>query len=229
MMLSYSNYCTIRQKVRCFAVRVLIFSGGNLNTWALSSIKEEDYIIGVDRGAYFLFSHGIEMDIAIGDFDSVTKDEKERIVANAKEMISCDAFNKNETDTEMAFNFSLNKQPQEIVLFGVLGTRFDHSIANIQLLYSGLNAGIDCKIVDERNEIQLVTSQLVIHKNRFKNVSLLPLTFEVSGVTLDGFIYPLTDATIRIGESIGISNKLKDEIGKITVESGVLQVIKSND
>ncbi|MEC1717624.1 thiamine diphosphokinase [Schinkia azotoformans] len=210
-------------------MRVLIFSGGNLNTWALSSIKEEDYIIGVDRGAYFLYSNGIEMDCAIGDFDSVTKAEKERIVAKTKEIISCDAINKNETDTEMAFNFALNKQPKEILLFGVLGTRFDHSIANIQLLYSGLDAGIDCKIVDERNEIQLVNSQLVIHKNRFKNVSLLPLTFEVSGITLEGFNYPLTDATIRIGESLGISNILNGEIGKITIKSGILQVIKSND
>lgn len=210
-------------------MRVLIFSGGNLNTWTLSSIKEEDYIIGVDRGAYFLYSNGIEMDCAIGDFDSVTKAEKERIVAKTKEIISCDAINKNETDTEMAFNFALNKQPKEILLFGVLGTRFDHSIANIQLLYSGLDAGIDCKIVDERNEIQLVNSQLVIHKNRFKNVSLLPLTFEVSGITLEGFNYPLTDATIRIGESIGISNILNGEIGKITIKSGILQVIKSND
>lgn len=210
-------------------MRVLIFSGGTLNTWALSNIKEEDYIIGVDRGAYFLYSNGIEMDIAIGDFDSVTKDEKERILANTKEMISCDSFDKNETDTEMAFNFALNKQPKEILLFGVLGTRFDHSIANIQLLYSGLKAGIDCKIVDEWNEIQLVNSQLAIYKNRFKNVSLLPLTFEVSGITLEGFVYPLSDATIRIGESIGISNILKGEIGKITVKSGILQVIKSND
>lgn len=210
-------------------MRVLIFSGGNLNTWALSSIKEEDFIIGVDRGAYFLYCNGIEMDSAIGDFDSVTKGEKERIVAKTKEIISCDAFDKNETDTEMAFNFALKKQPEEILLFGVLGTRFDHSIANIQLLYSGLEAGIDCKIVDERNEIQLVNSQLVIHQNRFKNVSLLPLTFEVSGITLEGFTYPLTDATIRIGESIGISNILKGEIGKISVKSGILQVIKSND
>lgn len=210
-------------------MRVLIFSGGNLNTWALSYIKEEDYIIGVDRGAYFLYLHGIEMDIAIGDFDSVTKDEKEQITANAKEIISCDAFDKNETDTEMAYNFALHKQPREILLFGVLGTRFDHSIANIQLLFSGLKAGIDCKIVDEWNEIQLVNSQLVIHKNRFKNVSLLPLTSEVKGITLEGFIYPLTDATIKIGESIGISNILMGEIGKITIKSGILLVIKSND
>lgn len=210
-------------------MRVLIFSGGNLNTWALSSIKEEDYIIGVDRGAYFLCLNGIEMDIAIGDFDSVTNDEKGHITSNTKEIISCDAFDKNESDTEMAFNYALKKQPNEILLFGVLGTRFDHSIANIQLLYSGLAAGIDCKIVDEWNEIQLVSSQLVIHKNRFNNVSLLPLTSEVNGITLEGFLYPLTDATIRIGESIGISNILKGEVGKITVKSGILQVIKSND
>lgn len=211
------------------AVRVLIFSGGYLNNWALTNIREEDYIIGVDRGAYFLYSNGIYMSIAIGDFDSVTRDEFQQISASSNELISCDAIDKNETDTEMAFNYALKKQPKEIILLGVLGTRFDHSIANIQLLYRGLRAGIVSKIVDERNEIQLVDRQLVIHRDRFRNISLLPFTQEVKGITLEGFQYPLQNATIRIGETIGISNILKEEIGKITVSSGILQVIKSND
>lgn len=210
-------------------MRVLIFSGGTLHTGAISYIKEDDFLIGVDRGAYFLYVNGIKMDAAIGDFDSVTNIEKEKIIANTKEILSCDPIDKNETDTEMAFHFALKKQPKEILLFGGLGTRFDHSIANIQLLYSGLQAGVESKIIDERNEIQLVNSQLVIHKSRFRNVSLLPLTLEVKGITLEGFQYPLNNATIRIGESLGISNVLDGEMGKITVSSGILQVIKSND
>lgn len=210
-------------------MRVLIFSGGNLNHWSISNIKEDDFIIGVDRGAYFLYTNGIKMNVAIGDFDSVTKKEKDLILANTNEMISCDAIDKNETDTEMAYNYALKKQPKEILLFGVLGTRFDHSIANIQLLYSGLQAGINSKIIDEWNEIQLVNSQLVIHKNKFRNISLLPFTQEVKGVTLEGFQYPLQNATIKIGESIGISNVLNGDFGKITVTSGILQVIESND
>ncbi|HHY74842.1 MAG TPA: thiamine diphosphokinase [Bacillus bacterium] len=210
-------------------MRVLIFSGGNLNDWAISYIKEDDFLIGVDRGAYFLYSHRIKMNIAIGDFDSVTKAEKEQIITNAKELISCDAIDKNESDTEMAFHYALKKQPKEILLFGGLGTRFDHSIANIQLLLCGLEAGISSKIIDEWNEIQLVNSQLIIYKDRFRNVSLLPLTPEVRGITLEGFQYPLLHATIRIGESVGISNVLIGEYGKIIVSSGILQVIKSND
>lgn len=210
-------------------MRVLIFSGGNLGAWALSMIQKDDYIIGVDRGAYFLYSNGIEINTAIGDFDSVTDKEKKLIFSKALNIISCDPYDKNETDTEMAFNYALSKQPNEIVLLGVLGSRFDHSLANIQLLYRGLQAGIVSRIIDQTNEIQLVSRELVVHNNMFTNISLIPLTFEVKGITLEGFQYPLHNATLRIGDSLGISNILKNDTGKISLTSGILQVIKSND
>jgi thiamine pyrophosphokinase len=39
----------------------------------------------------------------------------------------------------------------------------------------------------------------------------------------------LDNATLKMGESLGISNQLTDSQGTITVEGGLLLVIQSND
>jgi len=58
---------------------------------------------------------------------------------------------------------------------------------------------------------------------------LLPLTHEVTGICLEGFMYPLDHATIRMGQSLGISNKLLDKSGTVTIDSGLLLIIQSKD
>lgn len=210
-------------------MRMLLFSGGRLGKWALSYIKQGDILVGVDRGAHFLIEHGKQIDIAIGDFDSVSDKEKEQIKDNAKEFITCDPIMKDETDTEMAFSYALKKLPEEILLFGAIGTRMDHSLANIHLLVKTEGKGIPSRIIDEYNEIQLTNDKLTVYKDHFDQISLLPLSMKVTGITLTGFRYPLTDATLEMGHSLGISNVLEKEKGTIEVVNGRLLVIKSRD
>jgi thiamine pyrophosphokinase len=56
-------------------------------------------------------------------------------------------------------------------------------------------------------------------------VSLLPLSSDVRGITLDGFEYPLTGAVMEVGVPYGISNRLTGARGTISVEEGYLLVI----
>lgn len=212
-----------------FNTRILIFSGGDLGPWALEEIKPGDFIIGVDRGALFLMQNKIMVDYALGDFDSVTEEEFAAIKAWCREADSCDPVAKDYTDTEMAVNLALTRKPSEIVILGALGTRMDHNLANIHLLSKCLQAGITCRITGEKNEISLVGQDISVSRGNFAYVSILPLTGEVKGVTLEGFQYPLNLATLHLGQSIGISNKITGETGRISVESGKLLVIKSND
>ncbi|MDF2680726.1 MAG: thiamine diphosphokinase [Brevibacillus sp.] len=209
--------------------RILLFAGGSLGQWAIHHIKPEDWLVGVDRGALFLVKHGFSPRLAIGDFDSVSPDEKAEIEQHSQSVSACDPVMKDLTDTEMALTWALEQQPAEIVLVGALGSRFDHSLANVHLLQKALQAEIPCKIVDEYNEIRLINSMLTVERDHFSNLSLLPLSPEVTGITLHGFQYPLENATLRIGDTLGISNVLKDAAGTISLLSGLLLVIKSKD
>ena len=62
-----------------------------------------------------------------------------------------------------------------------------------------------------------------------KYVSLIPFSEKVSGVTLRGLKYPLTDYTMGGFNSLGISNEIVSDEASISLSSGQLIVIESKD
>lgn len=209
--------------------RILIFTGGNLGPAGFEEIQEKDILVGVDRGALHLVRKQVYPHICLGDFDSVTEDEGLEIEKHCKQFLSCDPVMKDLTDTEMAFNWALEQQPKEIWVMGGIGSRFDHSLANVHLLRKGLQAGVSCCIRDEHNEVRLIDHHMTVTKGIYSHVSLLPLSMEVTGINLRGFQYPLEDATISIGDTIGISNVMMSDVGEIEIKTGYLLVIMSRD
>lgn len=213
-----------------FETRALIFTGGNLGEWAFAHINSTDYLIGADRGAEFLIRNGYVPHLALGDFDSVNPDQMQQIADTAIELLTCDAVNKDWTDTELAFKEAIARGYREILIIGVLGTRFDHVLGNVHLLKQASEHGCNLTLVDVNNRINLCVDRYQLEAiTEFPYTSLLPLTTEVTGVTLAGFRYPLHDATLKMGYSIGISNILDAPMGLITVTSGMLLVIRSRD
>jgi len=209
--------------------RIVICTGGSLDAWALPYIHEGNVLIGADSGARFLANNGFQIDVAIGDFDSVTENELAVIRSCSDKMIECDPIDKNYTDTEMAVRLAMDMQPRELLILGALGTRFDHSLANVHLLALAAEQGVTATIIDNHNKISTIRDSLTLMKDGFDNVSLLPLTTKVSGITLRGFKYPLLDAELSIGQSLGISNVIQDASGRIELKDGMLLVIQSRD
>lgn len=209
--------------------RIVIFTGGNLSAELIQEIREEDMIIAADRGALFLIKHGIQPHIAIGDFDSVTEEERIIVSNNSIQFITCDPVHKDLTDTEMAFETALDHEPSHILILGATGTRLDHTLANVHIMVRAMQHHISCAIQDKHNYMTLTTSEAVVEHRNYQYVSLLPLTHEVAGITLEGFMYPLNQATIRMGQSLGVSNKLLGTSGTVTIDSGLLLIIQSKD
>lgn len=211
--------------------RIVIVTGGSLGAWALAELAPEDVLVGADRGALFLLENGYTPDWALGDFDSIGEADKAWIRSASRGYEDCDPVWKDHTDTEMAFHWALAQSPSSMLLIGALGTRFDHTLANVHLLKYAADAGIPCSIIGEHNEISLVKgpSSITVAKGRFDYISLLPLDGEASGITLKGFLYPLDNASLRMGQSLGISNVLTEKNGSVEVKQGYLLVIQSCD
>lgn len=209
--------------------RVLIFAGGDIDPKAVEEIEQDDFIIGADRGALFLVENFIKPHMSVGDFDSVNLEEFSRIKEFSEEILSVDAVNKDLTDTELAFDIAIDLQPSEIIMIGVTGTRLDHTLSNIHMMLRGLQHQIISKIWDRNNYITLTGSTSTIEDRGYTYVSLLALTPEVTGINLDGFQYPLVNATIKMGQSIGVSNRLLGSKGTVHIDSGLLLIIQSKD
>ena len=75
--------------------KVALFAGGNLEHFSL----DFDVLVGVDRGSLFLLEQGVCPDLAVGDFDSVTKEELLCIKDRAKEVVQAHP-EKDDTDLE---------------------------------------------------------------------------------------------------------------------------------
>ncbi|MCM3702726.1 thiamine diphosphokinase [Paenibacillus macerans] len=209
--------------------RVLIFAGGRIDPDVIKDIRADDVVIGADRGALFLVEQGIRPHLAVGDFDSVSPGELDKIKENSMELIACDPIDKDLTDTELAYDLALQQQPAEILMTGVIGTRLDHTLANVHMMLRGLQQQIRTDIWDKHNYITLTDSECRILDRGYTYVSLLPFTPEVTGITLTGFLYPLENASLRIGQSLGVSNRLTGPEGIVRISSGLLLIMQSKD
>jgi len=210
--------------------QIFIISNGIINDpeFIRRRLKEANppIIICADGAARYLRPLNVIPAFIIGDMDSID-DDTVRYFDKKGSTILTYPGDKDETDTQLALEYALKLQPDEIFIFGALGGRIDHALANISLLIMGVKQGIDIKIIDETCEIFIVNQQSIVEGEAGQTVSLLPLSSEVTGITLEGFGYPLSGGVMEIGRPYGISNRLIDKKGIITVKSGYLLVIRN--
>ncbi|MDQ0270279.1 thiamine diphosphokinase [Cytobacillus purgationiresistens] len=193
---------------------------------------EDDRWVGVDKGAMILLSKDIQPIMAFGDFDSVSKNEMDKIKQGVSQL---NRFKpeKDETDMELALNWALQQEPDLIRLFGATGGRLDHFFANVQLLVKPVlqQQAIPIEIIDDKNILYIKNpGEYSIGKNSLHPyISFIPMTMAVEALTLTGFKYPLTNRHIPFGSTLCISNELLDDCGTFSFTEGILLVIRSKD
>jgi thiamine pyrophosphokinase len=129
------------------------------------------------------------------------------------------------TDTELALDYALDLNPDAIFIWGALGGRVDHTLANVFLLCKGQEKGINTYLIDEYGEAFVLDKKAVFINEAGKTVSLLALSPRVTGITLKGFLYSLEKSTLKMGETRGVSNIINEARASISVRSGKLLVI----
>lgn len=213
--------------------KILIVSGGDINKKDfIEAFKENkfDEIIASDKGLEILDEYNIKPTHIIGDFDSINKKILNKYIKNKEIIVTKLNPEKDYTDTHMAIKLAIELNSTDITIFGAIGTRMDHTIANIHILKDTLEKDIDCRIINNKNEIRLINKKVFLKKDEnYKYISLIPLTSTVEGITLKGFKYPLSNATLEVGHSIGVSNEQIEETLEIDLKEGILILIKSKD
>jgi thiamine pyrophosphokinase len=211
-------------------LNAIIICNGNIKEH--SDYKEyfdsSDIIICCDGGAAHLRKFNILPDVLLGDFDSISGDDYNYFKNKAVKIIKF-PIKKDVTDAEIAVDFAIDEGCTDITIIGAIGSRLDHSIANIFLLKKMLSKKINGKIIDGKNKITLLKDRTIIKKENGYKLSLIPLTQSVTGVTTEGLAYPLNDATIKMGSTWGISNEFIADKATVTLKSGILIAILSKD
>jgi thiamine pyrophosphokinase len=184
-----------------------------------------DTVICADGGADHALRLGIMPQIILGDFDSISNNAKDSLAGQQVKAVKFPR-EKDKTDTQLAVEFAASQGAGEIFLLGATGSRLDHTLANLYLLTRAEELGVKLSLVDQVNQVWLVSQRIALEGSKGQFVSLLPLTSQVEGVTTRGLKYPLTAATLKWGSSWGVSNEFLVGKAEVSIKEGLLLVIK---
>ena len=216
-------------------MHVIICAGGPEEEVAERDVLlsfDDATFIGADHGAIYLLDKGIKPAMAVGDFDSLTDEEWQRVVRNVA-MIERHAPEKDETDTELAIIRALEMHPQNITVTGATGGRLDHYESNLHLVYRLQKSAPFCSIrlMNKTNELRFVlpgTTRLP-YDQRYQYVSFFAFGREVPDVTLRGVAYETHSELVQMGTTRFTSNEVISEDATVSFSEGALLMIRSND
>ena len=181
-----------------------------------------DFILCADGGYDYAKAAGITPDMLIGDLDSITVPNDPAI--NTLIFPS----EKDDTDTGICLQTALDKGYKDILIIGGLGGRLDHTMSNIQLITGKCHLADRITIRDKSNSCTVITNEsitLPYIENQY--VSIFSMSEKSTSVTTSGLKYPLTDASMIYGSTLGTSNEIIDTQATISVKEGRLLIITS--
>ncbi len=201
--------------------RAVLFAGGNL--YKMPKIKAGDLIVAIDSGLDHCQKHNVLPSFAIGDFDSASPGALAWAKAKQIPLLTYPAA-KDQTDTQLAVEHVLSSGALEILIWGGVGTRLDHSLANVQLLLFIAQRGAQGIVSDGQQEIYLLQDQLTLEPQDGMCFSILPLSLELEGLSISGARYPLLGVHIDLGDTRTISNEFLEEPVELSLENGIALV-----
>lgn len=186
-----------------------------------NDLKDFDFLIGVDRGAYNAYLHNVYVDLAIGDFDSINDNEL-NLISKHSNIIKLNPI-KDLTDTAEALEYAYKMSDDVVMLGGIEGKRIEHFIANICLLekYPKL------KMINENSLIYTIDKSHTLDTT-YKFASFFAIK-DVKNLCLSGFKYELNNYHLALYDSLCISNEIISEKNIVSFDSGIVLVILTND
>ena len=189
-----------------------------------------DVFVGVDAGSLFLLQHQLPLDLAIGDFDSVSLADFQQIEQAAKELIQAPA-EKDDTDLELALKTVFERYPQgQARVFGALGGRIDHLLSNLFLAsepdLAPFMGQMELVGADNRILFRPAGQHRLSPIEGMTYISFMPS--DGSHLTIENAKYPLREENFFFKKCYS-SNEFLDGDIQIDVDTGYVVIIYSKD
>ncbi len=201
--------------------KVKIVTGPNNYDFSRLYFEEADeYIVGVDSGLEYLIENDVDIDLAVGDFDSLdpsffaeVKEKSRKIITLAKE--------KSMTDLAYALDYLYNNiDYTSIEVYGGIGGRIDHFLANINLLKR-----FDLSFRDNQHYIYVLKKGKHHLDNYHRYISFFAVE-DCYNLSLSGFKYTLNNYYLSTSDSLCVSN---EGSGEVEFSKGRLLVVTCDD
>lgn len=178
-------------------------------------IRENDFIACADGGYLYAKRLGITPPLIVGDFDS-----SERPGYSNTKIITL-PVRKDDTDTVSVVKECLKTGAEEFLLFGMTGGRFDHTLANLSVLYKLSKQSKTAYLIDKNSITRVLSAgKTVIEGKKGYGFGIFPFACEEIILSLSGFEYNLDNGRITADHPVGVSNTIVSDKAEIDIIFG---------
>ena len=188
------------------------------------AVPQGAFVVAADGGLDHARALGVSVDVTVGDFDSLAgsmPEQGERTVKLPAE--------KDDPDMLSALKIGWAQGGRVFHIYGGLGARVDHTIANIELMaLLAEHGGLGLLHGDGQIVTAVCDGALRFARNDVppgRMVSVFAHSDVAYGVSESGLKYEVTNMTVMRTQVVGLSNEFRDGLPvAIDVEHGTLIV-----
>ncbi len=206
---------------------IVITGGSSPDPRALDHVGGHDEVVCADSGFDHALSLGLDVDLLVGDLDSISDHGRAEARRRGTSMLVADV-DKDLTDTELALSASVARGATVITLLAGGGDRLDHLLGTISALASDTLSHLDhvaAWIAWDHLVVARPDRPVTLELPPGSLVSLLPLDGSARGVHTTGLRWPLHGETLRADRARGVSNEVVAPEMSVRLDDGVLAVI----
>ena len=224
------------------AHHVVVLAGGDalpeeMLDAAAAALDRAELVVAADGGITHALRLGRQVDVLVGDLDSVGPGVAERAAADGTE-IQRHPIDKDATDLALALDLVLARTPRdhstgrgttapvEVTVIGGHGGRSDHLLGNALLLGADRYADLRIRALWGAAVLTVVRDDATLTGRPGALVSLLALHGPAQGVRTTGLRHPLDGATLLPGSSLGVSNRFEATAAGVTLTGGVILAVQ---
>jgi thiamine pyrophosphokinase len=182
-------------------------------------------VIAADGGLERAAALGLDVAVAIGDFDSATPQSVDAVERRGARVVRHPAA-KDATDLELALDEAVAMGARSILVIGSDGGRLDHLTAGMLLLGAESYREVTLDAVLGETRIAVVRSTRTLAGEIGDTLTLLPVNGAAAGVTTTGLEYQLRHERLEPGSTRGVSNVFAEPIATVTLEQGTLLALR---
>ncbi len=178
-----------------------------------------DMVVAADGGLAYLARAGVVPDHILGDFDSLgRRPDGANVTAYPPE--------KDDTDMLLAVKYGLARGCRRFYLYGGLGGRLSHTLANLQVLRFLARQGACGILVDSESVVTVFArGRLRFAPGCGGVLSVFACGGAAEGVSIRGMKYNVERVSLSPDYPLGTSNEFTGASGEIEVETGTLAVV----
>jgi thiamine pyrophosphokinase len=185
-----------------------------------------DLILASDGGYKTAKEMKLDIDVLLGDFDSITSEELKEAQAKGIKTISFPT-DKDKTDGELALDYAISRDSKEVIILGSFKEELDHALGNLFLLFKIDKIGIKSRLLTQKYEIEIIKYNKEYIGKKGHELSLIPVSETVEGLYIEGSKYNLKDVKVEMGQTLTLRNIIVDNKAKVYFKEGkVLSILK---